>query len=236
VTDVVLVHGAWHGAWCWRRVAQGLARAGHRPLSVSLGGVGERAHQPHSSVSLASHVDDVLAVIEAEELRQAVLVGHSYGGLVITGVADRLSDRDALSTLVYLDAVTPRPGERWSSTHPEATRAARREQIARTGRLAPPDAAVFGLDGADRDWVNRRMTHHPGAVYDEALDFDPARVARWPRHFIDCNHPALETIAEMRVRVRSEPGWTVHTLATGHDPTVSAPGPLTDLLIAMAAR
>ena len=109
----VLVHGSWHGAWCWRRVLPRLRAAGAEAHAVTLTGVGERAHLMGPGIDLHTHIQDVIGLIEAEELQQVVLVGHSYGGIVITGVADRLQ-REApgrLAQLVYLDAVTPHPGE-----------------------------------------------------------------------------------------------------------------------------
>lgn len=233
MTDFVLVHGAWHGAWCWRRLLPGLWSAGHRAFAVTLGGVGERAHEAAPTVTLESHIADVTAVIAAEELQGAVLVGHSYAGLVITGAADRLATSAArpLARLVYVDAVVPQPGECWSSTHDAPTQAARRAAIARDGSLPPPDPAVFGLAGADRDWVARRMTPQPGAVYDAPLHFDPARVATLVRSFVDCTAPALATIAASRRRVRTEPGWRVAEIATGHDPMISAPDALLKTLL-----
>lgn len=236
MTDFVLVHGAWHGAWCWKRVLSPLRAAGHRAFAVSLGGVGERAHQDPSGITLETHVQDVAAVIDAEELRAAVLVGHSYAGMVITGAANRMAQRadPPLACLVYVDAVVPRPGEAWSSTHDAETQRQRRASIARDGVLAPPDPVVFGLVGADRDWVARRMTPHPGSVYDAVLDFDPGRVASLRRVFIDCPSPALPTIAASRQRVRSEPGWEVAVIETGHDPMVSAPEPLARRLLELA--
>ena len=230
--DYVLVHGAWHGAWCWRRVLPGLWAAGHRAFAVSLTGVGERAHLLRPDIRLQTHADDVCAVIEAEELQRAVLVGHSYGGLVITAVADRLADR--LSHLVYLDAVVPQPGESWSSGHTPETRAARRAAIAATGTLPPADPAAFGLQGEDAAWVARRQTPQPGGVYDDPLHFDAQRINRLPRTFIDCTSPALPTIDLMRRRVRAAPGWQVMEIATGHDPMVSAPDELLAALLAVA--
>ncbi len=230
MTDFVLVHGAWHGAWCWKRVLSGLRARGHRAFAVSLTGVGERAHQLSSHIRLATHVADVIAVIDAEELRSCVLVGHSYGGMVITGVADRIDDMATLSRLVYLDAMVPLPGECWSSTHDPQTRAARRASIAELGYLPPPDPLVFGLDGADRDWVARRQTPQPGSLYDDPLNFDPDRASRWPRQFIDCTAPALPSINAMRQRVRAAERWQVDELATGHDAMISAPQLLLDLL------
>ncbi len=237
-TSFVLVHGAWHGAWCWQRVLPLLRASGATVHAVTLTGVGERAHLMGPGIDLHTHIQDVIGLIEAEEARNVVLVGHSYGGLVITGVADRLQ-RDApgtLAQLVYLDAVTPHPGESWSSQHTPQTRQARLDAAAASGGISfpPPDASVFGLEGADRDWVNRRQTPQPLAVYRQALAFDPARVAALPRSFIDCTEPALPTIAVMRQRVRSEPGWRVHELRTGHDPMVSQPQALAGLLLDIA--
>jgi pimeloyl-ACP methyl ester carboxylesterase len=235
----VLVHGAWHGAWCWSRVLPLLRAAGHDAHAVTLTGVGERAHLLRPDIGLATHVRDVLALIEAEELSDITLVGHSYAGMVITAVADILlqAPQPVLKRLVYLDAVTPHPGESWSSGHSASTVAARiaAGKASADNSLAPPDAAVFGLVGADRDWVNRRQTPQPFGVYQEPLQFDADRVASVPRLFIDCNRPALATIAQMRERVRSEAGWQVLEIATGHDAMVSAPGLLANALLRWAA-
>jgi hypothetical protein len=100
--------------------------------------------------------------------------------------------------------------------------------------IPPPDAEIFGLAGADRDWVNRRQTPQPFGVYQDPLAFEPQRIAALPRTFIDCPMPALPTIDAARARVRAEPGWRVVTLATGHDAMVSAPRELADLLLACA--
>ena len=234
----VLVHGAWHGAWCWRRVLPLLRAAGAQAHAVTLTGVGERAHLLSSVTGLETHVQDVLALIEAEELEHVVLVGHSYGGMVVTGVADVLLAQapERLASMVYLDAVVPHSGESWSSTHSAETIAARLQSAEDSGgfAFAPPDAAVFGLEGVDRDWVNRRQTPQPAGVYQDRLDFDAARIAALPRTFIDCSQPALLTIAVSRERVRREPGWRVRELATGHDPMVSEPAALAALLLEAA--
>ena len=232
MASFVLVHGAWHGAWCWRRVLEPLRAAGHRAFAVSLSGVGERAHFEVAAVTLQTHVQDIVGVVDAEELDAVILVGHSYGGMPITGAVGPLGAR--LKRLVYLDAMVPLPGESWSSTQPEATRAARRAAIAAGGVLAPPDPSVFGLAGADHAWVARRQTPHPGSVYDTPLDFDAKAWAALPRTFIDCTRPALATIAPMRERVREQAGWDVQEIATGHDAMVSAPEALVRILLNLA--
>lgn len=232
MADFVLVHGAWHGAWCWRKIVPPLWAAGHRVYAVTLTGVGERAHLLSRAVTLDTHIADVVAVIETEELLDPIVVGHSYGGVVITGVADRLAAR--LRRLVYLDAVVLHPGESWSSAHPAEVQVARRQAIAEHGVLPAPDPTLFGLSGADRAWVARRQTPHPGSVYDSPLNFDPQRLQGLPRTFIDCTSPALATIATARERVRHEPGWDVLEIATGHDAMISAPQALLEILANLA--
>jgi len=181
------------------------------------------------SIRLATHIEDVAAVIETEELARVVLVGHSYGGLLITAVADRYPDR--MAHLVYFDAIVPRSGESWSSFHDESTRQVRRAGIARDGAMPPLPSSAFGLLGEDAAWVNRRQRPHPGGVYEDALHFDEARVASIPRTFVSCTDPALPTVDKSRRRVRSEPGWRVIEIATGHDAMISAPLELVEVLV-----
>lgn len=229
----VMVHGAWHGAWCWQRVRRLLVQAGHEVFTPCLTGVGERAHLLSNQVRLATHVQDVVADIEMNELQDVILVGHSYGGMVITGVADRLGSR--LRHLVYVDAVVPLSGESWSSRHTRDTQAARRQQITTCGGAMPAmDPSPLGLSADDEAWVRRRLTAHPGSVYDDPLVFDEAAWQSLPRTFIDCTAPALPTVAIMRQRVRQNGGWRVHELPTGHDPMISAPEAFTELLLAVA--
>ena len=233
MADFVLVHGAWHGAWCWQKVIPPLWAAGHRVFAVTLTGLGERSHLLSKAITLDTHIADVVKVIETEELLDPILVGHSYGGVVITGAANRLAQR--LRHLVYLDAMVLQPGESWSSTHTPEVQAARRQAIAEHGGTLPaPDPSAYGLTGADHAWVARRQTPQPGGVYDTPLNFDPGTLQALPRTFIDCTSPALPTIAASRLRVRNQPGWNVVEIATGHDAMISAPQALLDVLLKLA--
>ena len=235
---IVLVHGAWGGAWIWRRVLGPLRAAGHEVHAVTLTGDGERAHLRHPGIKLATHVDDVVGLVQAEELSDVVLVGHSYGGMVVTGAADRLLARDPLAVrhLVYIDAMVPLPGEGWGDSHSAELVAARTAAAAQHGHaLPPPDPADFGLSGPDRDWLLRRQTPHPFGPYRDPLHFDGERWAALRRTFIDCTQPAYPTIAAMRERVRALPGFAVVELGTGHCPMVSEPAALVQHLLAAAA-
>ncbi|RYF15777.1 MAG: alpha/beta hydrolase [Comamonadaceae bacterium] len=245
MADFVLVHGAWHGGWCWRRVVDALHAQGHRAHAVTLTGLGERSHLLSSLITLETHIADVMGAIEAEEWQDVVLAVHSYAGMLGTAVADRMPQR--LKHLVYVDAVVPKPGESWSSTHASPTREARlaAAQASPDYSFPAPDPSVFGLESADHDWVQRRQTAHPGHTYQAPLQFDPKRVAAVPRTFVDCVKPRLGTIDSIRPRVRDSNFWDgawmggggcrVVEIATGHDPMVSAPGELTRVLLECAA-
>jgi pimeloyl-ACP methyl ester carboxylesterase len=243
MANFVLVHGAWHGAWCWQRVAQPLQQQGHRVHAVTLTGLGERAHLLSAAITLDTHIDDVIHLIEAEELDNVVLAVHSYAGMVGTAVADRLSER--LKHLVYVDAVLPKPGESWSSTQSAATQQQRLAAAQASAHFSfpPPDPDVFGLHDADHAWVKRRQTPHPGNTYQTPLQFDAKRVAAIARTYIDCTAPALATIAPSRLRARDAkfwdgawlPGSKVVEIQTGHDPMISAPAELTQILLDCAA-
>lgn len=241
----ILVHGAWHGAWCWRRVSDALVRAGHRAHAVTLTGLGERAHLLSSTITLETHISDVINAMEAEEMADVVLAVHSYAGMLGTAVADRLPGR--LKHLVYVDAVVPRPGESWSSTHASTTREARlaAAQASALFSFPAPDPSIFGLADADCDWVKRRQTPHPGHTYSAPLSFDVQRAAGVPRTFVNCTQPPLATIDAIRTRVVDPKFWDgawlagggarIVELKTGHDPMVSAPDALTRLLLDCAA-
>ena len=236
MSTFVLVHGAWGGAWIWRRILGPLRAAGHEVHAVTLTGDGERAHLRRPDISLQVHIDDVLGLVAAEELDDVVLVGHSYGGMVITGAADALPARGVtVRQLVYVDAMVPLPGEGWGDGHPPEIVAARRAAAAaHDNALPPPDPADFGLQGADADWLRRRQVPHPFGMYRVPLHFDGARWAALPRTFVDCNCPAYPTIDAMRKRVRTQAGWRIVEIATGHFPMVSAPEALLAALVPSA--
>ena len=235
----VLVHGAWHGAWCWRRVTQALQAQGHRAHAVTLTGLGERAHLLSPAITLETHIEDVRQLIEAEELSDVVLAVHSYAGMIGTAIADRMGER--LKHLVYVDAVVPQPGESWSSSHASATQQQRlaAAEASLNFSFSPPDPVVFGLHGADHAWVQRRQTPHPGNTYRMPLAFDVQRVASTPRTFISCTEPALATIEPSRLRTKDPtfwggawlPGSRVIEMTTGHDPMISDPVALTRILL-----
>ena len=169
--DFVLVHGAWYGGWCCRYTANELRARGHVVVTPTLTGVGERFHTSSEAITLETHIRDVVGCIEAEELDQVVLCGHSYGGMVITGMADRMAER--IQTLVYLDAFVPEHGDSCHGLLPKALAPAVAQQflegirgVARkqhSGMVTPLSAEMFNVTPERRDWVNRRSV--AGACY-----------------------------------------------------------------------
>ena len=239
MANYLLVHGAWGGAWYWRPVQHALIRAGHNAHAVTLTGLGERAHLLSRDITLQTHVADVRNALAAEEMSDCILVVHSYAGMLGTAVADR-EPPGTLRHLVYVDAVVPKPGESWGSTHAAPTLRERLHaaEISPTYSFPAPDPKVFGLADADYEWVKRRQTPHPGRTYQEPLLFDPRRVAKVPRTYISCVQPSLGTIDSIRPRVIDPnfwdgawlPGSRVVEMQTGHDPMISAPEDTTRLL------
>jgi hypothetical protein len=156
--------------------------------------------------------------------------------MVACAIADRMPER--LRHIAYVEGVLPEPGESWSSTHVPATRGARiaAAEASRDYSIPPPDPSVYGLTGAQHEWVRRRQVPHPGHTYTAVIDFDPKRVAGVSRTFVDCTSPPFATIDPSRQRVRDRSfwgaPWRVVELATGHDAMVSAPEDLARVLLA----
>lgn len=230
----VLVHGAFHGGWCWERVVERLSAAGHAVYTPTLAGLGDRAHLPGRSIDLDTHVEDVVGLLRSNGLRDVVLVGHSYGGIVITGVADRVPER--LRTLVYLDGVVIDDGQSWSSIHPPKVVQAFVEQAERSAAFAVPSLDAFGIESPeDRAWVESRLTPHPTGTYRQPLRLEHPPGNGVDRVYVDCTRPRLPSLERVKSRVRSEAGWRVLELATGHDAMVTAPGALSEVLLDLSA-
>lgn len=235
MTTFVLLHGAFHGGWCWSRVTPLLRAAGHDVFTPTQTGLGERAHLLHHGITLTTFADDLIGVLEAEELTDAVLVGHSFGGAAISGAAERVPER--IRHLIYLDSALPRDGiSPMASASPEQA-AVRRRHAAETGGLSvqPPDPSVFGVpDGPDADWLRRRMTPHPYGAMNTALTLrNPLGNGR-PATYVVCTQPIYEPLAWARAVAREQPGWAWREIAVGHDCMVTAPRLTADLLMEIA--
>jgi pimeloyl-ACP methyl ester carboxylesterase len=229
----LLIHGAFHGGWCWRRVGDLLAAAGARVFAPTMTGLGERAHLLNDSVGIATFTDDVIGVIESEELSDIILVGHSFGGAVISCVADRVPER--IAQLVYLDAIVPQDGCSAIDCLPPETAAARIRAARQTpgGLGIPlPTETMFDLPpGPDRDWVARRITPHPLASYTDPITLNAPVGNGRPRTYIRCVAPVYSAVVPSYERIKDEEGWTLLDIATGHDAMVTAPEALAEILL-----
>ena len=238
--DFVLVHGAWHGGWCWSRVARLLTAAGHRVFAPSLSGLADRSHLFGPRIGLATHVEDIVRLVEFEGLDDFVLVGHSYAGSVITGVGDQLRER--VSHYVYLDAVVP-PDDariwRWADVMNEQGRRERTAAIEGEGRglmLAPPPASVFGIaSDVDRDFVAAKLTPMPAATFLDPIELRAGGTRGLRRSYIAAAAPVYRGLAAVAERIRTEPGWHLEEIQAGHDMMLDAPRALGDRLLEFAA-
>jgi pimeloyl-ACP methyl ester carboxylesterase len=235
MSTFVLVHGAWHGGWCWRRVERLLRQAGHEVYAPTLTGLGERAHLMSRQIDLETHIDDVLGVLWTEDLRDIVLCGHSYGGMAITAVADREPQR--IAALVYLDAFVPKSGECTLDLLPPD----RREQFDRDvrergfGWLVPAiPAAVYKVNEADQAWVDAQCTPHPLACFAQRLLLTGAHETITRRLYIRGAFYTPSAFAPVAERLRRDPRWRVVDLPGGHDLMLDTPKELTALLNEMA--
>ena len=234
MTTLVLVHGAWHGGWCWRFVAPLLRRAGHDVFTPSLTGLGDRAHLARPGIDLELHVQDIVALLEMEDLREVVLVGHSYGGMVVTGAADRCAAR--IRRVVYLDAFVPENGKcALDYVVPERAAAFRREGE-QTGTVAPPPLALWGLTRPEHiAFANPRETRHPFHTFTQPIRLaNEAALAHLPRTFIYCSSPATGTFDGFAATYRSDPSWRFFELKTGHDAMILVPEELAAILLQSA--
>lgn len=213
----VLVPGGWHGGWQYRPIAKALRQAGHDAYPVTLTGLGDRAHLRATDVNLDTHIQDVVALLEAEHITDAVLVGHSYAGMVITGVADRCPER--IARLVYSDAYVPADGDScWDLTTPAFRQLFIEGATADGLRVEPPP----GLDP--------RATAHPLPSFLQRLRLSgaPSRVRR--RDYIYLSGWQGSPFAEVYQRLSEDPAWHTHCLPTGHNVVAEAPDKLLEIL------
>jgi len=225
----VLVHGAWCGGLVWRQNARELRSAGHEVYTPTLTGLGERRHLLSPHVDLRTHIQDVLELIEFEDLAEIVLVGHSYAGMVVSGVADAVPEK--ITSLVYLDAFVPQSGQALFDLLPkEAPRAA---AVPGTNWLAAPlPVEAFGEPSAKvRDFFVRKTRPHPMACFTQPLEYSGGigRIRR--KTYIYCNVPEPSAFTPVYERIRREPGWTLRLLPCGHMAQLDMPEQLTALLL-----
>jgi len=215
VSTFLLVPGAWLGGWCWRHVALDLRTGGHRVIPATLTGLGERAHLLSPDVDLDMHISDIVALFEYRDLHDVILVGHSYGGTVITGAAEQVADR--IRRLVYLDASVPRDGESNDAVIGSAMAAQLRASAMAEGdgwKVPPAPYVLQRLSEHPlREWVAARLKPHPLRPLAQPVRLRSRQAAMLPRAFIQTTQSDLYRGLMARAR---EAGWYCHEIGGGH--------------------
>jgi pimeloyl-ACP methyl ester carboxylesterase len=235
VATFLVAHGAWSAGWAWKKMHPLLRARGHRLVTPTYTGLGERAHLAHPAINLDTHIDDLLGVLHVEDLEDVVLVGHSYGGMVATGVADRAPER--LAQLVYLDAFVPRNGQALFDLVSAEARGAMRKAAGESGEgwRIPPNPLPPDTDLIDVSWILPRRVMQPLETFAQPISLTGAGELL-PRTYVYCTRPAPgDVFRQFAERARSEPRWRSLEIDASHSPHVTAPEALADLFCGLAA-
>jgi pimeloyl-ACP methyl ester carboxylesterase len=229
----VLVHGAWHGGWAWRRVADRLRARGHIVFTPTLTGLGERAHLLHPGIDASLHIADVLSVIKYERLDNIVLVGHSYGGCVISGIVEAMPG--TIRSIVFLDAFIPDNGDSTLDLVQPAVQEVIRAALARGETTVPVrDAAAFKVNEKDRAWVDALATPQPIGTMTEKLTLTGARDHIPKKSYIRASDYPNVSFEKAYARAKADPTWRTYEVPCGHDVMIDAPDRLTEILLEVA--
>jgi pimeloyl-ACP methyl ester carboxylesterase len=234
----VLVHGAFGGGWCWRWLTPALRAAGYEVVTPTLTGLGERSHLATPDVALETHIEDVLAVYRFEDLTDTILVGHSYGGMIVAAVADRIPER--VRHLVYFDSDVPKDGDTSVPPSRHEARIALARENGDGWRVPPPlvyfPAQLAGLPSTEMDWILDRLTPHPLRTWLEPIRLSGAG-ATVPATYLRCTvgyDPDDEDTRRQDRRIRSQPTWRYREIDAPHMALVTHPRLVAALLIEAA--
>ena len=225
----LLVHGAWHGGWCWRRVADLLGARGHKVFTPTLTGLGDRSHLLNDAIDLDTHIADIVNFIRWERLDEIVLCGHSYGGMVISGVAERALP--SIASIVFLDAFVPEDGEAIADLSAPAAHEALVAALRQGMKTVPPrTAAMFNVNEKDRAWVDSLMVPQPIGTMTQKIRLTGAR-ERVPRKaYVRAAGYANPAFDRACAKLKSDPTWRVFDAPCGHDVMIDMPELLADIL------
>ncbi len=231
MANFIVAHGAWSAGWVWKKMHPLMRAKGHALLTPTYTGLGERSHLASSAIGLESHVQDMLMVMQFEDVRDAILVGHSYGGMVATGVADLAAER--IVKLVYLDAFVPRHGESVFDLVTPEERARRLTGVVDEWKL-PPSPVPPDTSAEDVAWITPRRTFQPLACFQEPLLLANGET-KLPRSYIYAQrHNPGDPFRPFAERAQRE-GWQYFEMDASHSPHVTAPEALADILDQIAA-
>ncbi|ORE91507.1 alpha/beta hydrolase [Acuticoccus yangtzensis] len=231
----LLVHGAWHGAWCWAAVRDRLEAAGHRVETPILSGLGEKADLLRPGITLNDWVDEVARLMSDKALTDVIVVGHSFAGSVVSGLAEAVPGR--IDRLVYLDAMVLEGGEApFDTMDPAIVEGRRAAAEAFSGGLTlpkPPAAALGVLEPEAAAFVEAHMTPHPFSTFVEPLALDRAPGEGFDCTYVAVTEPEYAPLVTSRVRAKAY-GWDYREMRTGHDMMITMPDETAELLLALA--
>ena len=236
MSTYVLVHGAWRGSWIWKRVQRLLQAQGHEVFTPTHTGVADRSHLSSPNVNLDTHITDVANLLRWEELSDVVLCGHSYGGCVASGVADRVPER--IGALVYLDAFVLENGQCLNDMIPPEVRQERLDQANEVGegwKLPPISAEEFSVNPSDRDWVNRQSTMQSLACFEQPLHLTGAINQIKNVTYIWASGWSPSPFPQFYEKAQTK-GWRTIAIDCGHDVMLDRPEQLARELLAVSAR
>jgi pimeloyl-ACP methyl ester carboxylesterase len=232
----VLVHGAWFGGWCWQKVIPFLEAAGHEVFAPTYTGLAERASELSPEVGLDTHIQDIVGLLEEKNLHGVILVGHSYGAMVITGVVDQVPER--IAHLVYLDTFVPRDGESMANISSIVVSILRKKARAHGDGWRVDSQGTYGITTEpDRSWVRSKVTPQSLKTFEQPLHLkNPGIVSAKPRTHINCTgggyfRSLMRRILARRALPPTEAGWRLRQLPTGHCAMITMPRGLADLLL-----
>jgi len=231
VPTYVLVHGAWRGSWIWKRVRRLLQARGHDVFTPTLTGVADRSHLSSPNVTLETHITDIENLVRWEELSDVILCGHSYGGCVVSGVADRVSDQ--IGALVYLDAFVLENGQCLNDMIPPEMRSERLELAKEVGegwKMPPIPAEEFNVNPRDRDWVNRQATWQSMATFEQPLHLTGAINRIKNVTYILASGWSPSPFPQFHEKAKAK-GWKTTTIDCGHDVMLDRPEELAEQLL-----
>lgn len=233
----VLIHGAWHGGWCWRDVAALLRAQGHTVYTPSLTGLADRSHLLSNSITLQTHIDDIVNLFAWEDIEDAVLVAHSYGGWPVSAALAKIGNK--VASVVFVDAFVPENGQRVIDLNSPQFQQALKDAIAKgeAGRPAPK-AEVFGIkDTARAVWVQAKMTPQPSGVAIQPIVLSGARDRVARKTYVRATGFAMPTFDSYFAKAQKDPSWTAIGLAAeecGHDVMIDIPQQLSEILLSAA--
>jgi pimeloyl-ACP methyl ester carboxylesterase len=229
MTTFVLVHGSCHGGWCWKKVTPFLSKDGHDVYTPTLTGLGEKSHLVSRNIGLDTHILDIIQVLEYEDLSEVTLVGHSYAGLVIGGIAEAIPER--IKHLVYLDAYIPQDNRSAFDIVPGLETIYKERALKEWDRewlVASYEPEEFGVtDRVDINWMNTRLSPMPWHTHDQPIRITNPKAKRLPKSYISCTE-----FGDSQFKAQKSPaaGWDYHVLKTGHDAMITVPNKLAQLL------